>query len=472
MIKRVLTILFTILLSVTLFGQELHNLFKAESFTEAYFNPVYQELKQRKAKDVLLTEKEEKWLNAYQKYLDDYFVMLNDKQQNIFYQKRAAFDFRKMDTSNVAVNIQPTLQDRKGNVKGERDNELLFGHILFSGASGIVYGLQLNYILDIERGATRIGLPMLISGGSMLLPVFMPQYENINSNSLWLRIHGKAMGGLYGYFLAGTMFGDDIFESYNDHYTSYEDEFNRNKKPFALTTSLLGSITMGQLGLHLGKTKPWTDGRVATYQYYSYATPAVACGLLFAIAENSEFQAYSALITAGVPLGYLAGHQVANKLELTRGDINAITNNTAIGALFGLSALIYTDPESPKAILIPLGTAITGSAIGHYTFRNFHITRPEARRLNYATLGGGLIGLGISIMAEPENEGAYLLVPSIFGAIGYASLLGYYKKQPRFTYKNDSKNNFNFSFHPESLLLNKELPANMKAPLFSMRWTL
>ncbi|MDA3891230.1 MAG: hypothetical protein PF517_06145 [Salinivirgaceae bacterium] len=459
-----------VLLSIDATGQEVSTLFKANSYSEAYFNPVYQELKQRRANDILLSEKEEQWLDAYQKYLDNYFTLLNSNQQNAFHEKRATYEYSKnrafiFDTiNNTNLHVTTT----------ERDNELLFGHILFSGISGVFYGLQLNYIADVNHGSTRIGLPMLISGASMLIPVFSPKYDSFNTNSLWLRIHGKTMGSIYGYFLSGAIFGEDIFESYTqeDNGNFYGSHINRNKKPLALTTSLLSSIALGHLGFHFGKVKPWTDGRIATYQYYSYTIPTLACGLLFGLSEKADFQAYSALIATGVPLGYLAGHQVANKIEYTRGDVNAITNNSAIGAAIGASILLYADPSDQRAILIPLSTALLGSAVGHYTYRNFHITRPESRRLNYATIGGGLIGLGIAAMVDPDNDGSYFLIPSLLGTLGYGILLSYYKNQPRFASAKNTNTDFRFSLHPESLIINKELPVHMQAPLFSMSWRL
>lgn len=466
MISKLFTLLILLGLAFNGISQEIQSLFKAKSFTEAYFNPVYQELKKRKDNNIALSKNEKKWLEAYQQYLDNYFSLLNNNQQNIFHEQRSGIAYSKTDSTGTEPAPLTNITDKNNDLIPERDNELLLGHIAFSGVSGVVYGIQFNYLFNND-GSNRIGVPLFISGTSMLATIFMPQYNNINTNSLWLRLHGKTMGGIYGYFLAGTAFGDDIFETWDDN--SWEQGPNRNKKPLAVASSLIGSIALGHLGMKYGKTKPWTDGRIATYQYYSYAMPTFACGILFSFSENAEFQAYSSLITAGVPLGYIAGHQIANRFEYTRGDINAITNNSAIGAAFGASLLFYTEPESRAALLVPLGTALAGSAFGHYTFKNFHISRTEARRLNYATIGGGLIGLGIAIMAEPDSEGTYLLLPTLFGSAGYASLLSYYKKQPRFSGKKPKKNNFSFSLHPESLIINKQLPSHMQAPLFSAR---
>ncbi|MBI9069439.1 MAG: hypothetical protein JEZ09_19225 [Salinivirgaceae bacterium] len=451
-------------------AQEVSTLFKAKSFSEAFFNPTYQELKQRKAKNLYLSDKEIQWLELYQSYVDNYFKLLNDNQQSLFYQNRANVERQKdslVIQKNMSVNFNQEIL--LPNEKKERDTELLLGHIAFSGASGIAYGSQLNYILDIENTSTRIGLTMLLSGGSMLIPIFSPRYDNINSNSLWLRGHGKVMGGLYGYFLSAAMFGDDILETNDYNETTYESIDNRNKKPISLSMSLASSIALGQLGFYLGNTKPWTDGRIATYQYYSYALPALASGLYYSFSESTHLQAYGLLISASVPLGYFAAHQLSNKIEYTRGDMTAIINNSVLGGMVGGSVLAYGEFESSIGLLWPIGGAVLGSFVGHYTYRNFHITRAEGRRLNYAAFGGGLIGLGTSFLIDADEGGTYLLISSLFAATGYGLLLNHYYKQPRFTEHSKFGHNIDFALHPESLLINKHLPAYAQAPLFSMR---
>ncbi len=446
-----------------LFSQQTPTLFKASSFSEAYFNPVYQELKQRKANNQFLSDKENKWLELYQSYIDDYFNLLNQNQQTLFHEKRTAIEFNK----DAIISNETEKTEAFTTEKNERDTELLLGHILFSGVSGIVYGVQMNYIFDIESYTSSAGLTMLLSGGSMLIPVFSPRYDHINANSLWLRAHGKTMGGLYGYFFSAALFGDNIFETYD--YSGYDYIENRNKKPFALTMSLLSSVSLGHLGFYLGNNKSWTDGRIATYQYYGYALPALSTGLYYSFTESSDIRDYGMLISASVPLGYYAAHQLANKIEYTRGDMTAIINNSVIGGMVGASVLAYGDFNSSKALLWPIAGGVLGSFTGHYTYKSFHISRQEGRRLNYATIGGGLIGLGVTFLADPEEGGTYFLVPALFGAIGYGSLLKYYYKQPRFTSISKYGDNIDFSIHPESFIINKHLPAYAQAPLFSMR---
>lgn len=471
---KILLLLVLIFIASSLWAQELPTLFKAKSFTEAYYNPVYQELKQRKENDLFLSDKEEKWLELYENYINNYFKLLNNNQQNLFHKERSAREIHKDSAISSKVSVTHKKQEKvateKTEVEKERDTELLLGHIAYSGVSGIVYGIQLNSIFDIESTTTSVGLTMLLSGGSTLIPIFSPRYQSINSNSLWLRGHGKTMGGLYGYFLAGTLFGEDIFEGsydYNPQTGNYES--GPSKKPVALSLSMIGSISLGHVGFHLGKTQNWTDGRVATYQYYSYAMPALASGLYVSLSDTLKFRSLSSLITLSVPLGYLAAHKLSDKIEYTRGDMTAIINNSVLGAaLFG-SIPVYTETGNRLAILWPIAGSVLGSTLGHLTYRNFHITRPEGRRLNYATAGGALIGLGTTFLMDADQGGTYLLMSTLFGAAGYGLLLNHYLKQPRYSLVDNNKYDFNLTLHPESFLLNKSLPLQQQAPLFSMR---
>lgn len=471
--KKLLVIVL-IVLSVPLvfYAQEISSLFQAKSFSEAYYNSAYQELKLRKENGQQLTEKEQQWLTLYESYLNSYLQLLNKNQRSVFTQQRNL----RMTMSDSVKQVSAQYQVQKNNlseVEKTKNTELLLGHILYSGVSGLVYGFQANYIFDINNSTTETGVPLLISGGSMLLPIFSNQYKDINSNSLWLRAHGKLIGGLYGYFATAAIFGDKINETYNDNATTNTDRYDRQMRPLAIATSLVSSVALGQIGFHLGKTKNWTDGRVATYQYYGYALPLLSTLTYYSLTENDNIRNIGLFAVGSVPLGYVAAHKLSNAFAYTRGDMTAIINNTALGALMGLSFAEYFDYESAKLLLWPIGGAVLGSAVGHYTYHSFHITRPEGRRLNYAAVGGSLIGLGTTFLIDPDQVGTYFLMMSVFGSAGYGILLNYYYKQPRFTWNenNPSTANLHFQLHPESLLLNKSLPKDMQAPLFSLKAT-
>ncbi len=418
-----------LLLNQILFSQELYQPYTAKAYWKELNRQEYRFLKQKQIENELLTHAEEKWLEQYEDYLGEYFEALSAEEKNIYYAKKTEW----YAEANL-TEIQPEYYK-----KPKRDTELLLKHIGYSGLSGTVYGIMLSNIFHLDETESA-GLTMVLAGGSMLYPVFSSQYDNINNNSLWLRSHGKIAGELYGYSLGLAI---------------YSDNFYRHREA-VLSMALISSLGLGITGFHLGKTKDWSEGRVSLFQYYGYAIPALTSSIIFASGYH-ELRGYGINILLSAPIGYLAANKVSQLADYTRGDITALVGLSAIGAAYGTSIILFTEWDDEPAILPPALTAATSSAIGQFVLSDTRLSRPEGRRVNYAAIGGGLIGFGLAFFIDPNNEGWYVFLPATTSLIGYSFLLRYYKNNRRTDLSLSKQNNttFYFNIHPENLIYSK-----------------
>ena len=223
-----------------------------------------------------------------------------------------------------------------------------------------------------------------------------------------------------------------------------------------LSMALVSSLGLGITGFYLGKTKDWSEGRVSLYQYYGYAVPALTSSIIFA-SGYSELRGYGINVLLSAPIGYLAANKVAQFTNYTRGDITAMVGLSAIGAAYGTSLLLLSDWDDESAVLSPALAAATSSAIGHFILSDTHLSRSEGRRVNYAAVGGGLIGFGLAFFIDPGNEGWYMFLPATTSLIGYSFLLRYYKNNPGTDYERHRQGNstFHFNIYPENLIYSR-----------------
>ena len=400
---------------------------------KAYWNELnrndYRYLKQKQVNNEVLANAEKKWLEQYEEYLGEYFETLTGVEKETYYENKAEW-YSQLGISEI--------QSDSANLP-KRNTELLLKHIGFSGISGLTYGMMLSGIFHFDA-AQSTGLTTILAGGSMLYPIFSKQYNNINNNSLWLRSHGKIAGGLYGYSLGMAIFSDDIYMN----------------EEAVLSMALISSFGLGIVGFNLGKHKDWSEGRVSLYQYYGYMIPALTSSLLYSSGYN-ELRGYGVNILLSAPVGYLAANKVSQLADYTRGDVTALVGLSAIGTAYGTSIILFGELDNESSILFPAITTVAASVAGQYILRDTRLSRPEGRRVNYAAIGGGLIGFGTAFLINPDNEGWYVFLPATTGLVGYGILLSYYKKnnQNTLSFKEADKPLVHVNLYPENLIFTR-----------------
>ncbi len=455
----VLSTFFVLFAPLVLMAQDIPEPYSARAYWLEKTKESYRALKEKQFKNEPLSKSETQWMGNYEKYLVEYYEKMSEAEQKSFVENKDAWNSEAGITENANMQIETI----------NRDPSLLIKHIAYSGFSGASYGVMLTTIFDWD-GAAQAGVPLLLAGTSMLFPVYSKKYTNINNNSLWLRSHGKIVGTGSGLMLGALFFGDNFIDSDYEYYNGTTVVKEKGYVRPTLAFALVSSLALGELGFNLGKNRKWTEGKVSLYQYYGYYTPAVTTALMAsAEVDNVRVVAASTIVSAGV--GYVLADKIAGKFDYTRGDVGAIVGLNAIGTVFGIGIIGHTEAESIQSILIPTATSLAANWAGHKMLQDVRLSRPQGRRVNYAALGGGLIGLGTVTLFEPDNFGAYATVPSVTAFIGYLAMLNYYKKNngANMSFRNrSSKFNISYQLHPESIYLNKLSSGKVIAPMFDM----
>ena len=432
---------------MSIFSQENVEPYTAKAFWLEINKENYRTQKQKVLNGDTLSNDQKIWLSQYEEYLNSYFnTMPGDERQKYYAIKDSLYN---QSGYNELISFTPETSQ-------EQDNELLLKNIGYSGLAGWYYGFYLDAIFDIDGGAA-MGVPLILAGGGTLIPLISKKYDDINNNALWLRWHGKVVGGFHGLMLGMTIFGDESFADYDKA---------------TLTLSMASSIIGGNIGFKVGKNKPLTEGQASLLQYYGYVFPITTASILFT-ANADNVRAYSIPILLSAPLGYYSAYKLGQKVPYTRGDVASIFNATALGTLYGTTLLLAMDPEDPSAILTVTIGGLLGSSLGHLYHVNNHVSRPQGRRLNYATWAGAIMGLGVAAVFDTGEPSVYTLMASVSGTISYVALLKYYQNNPESNYSDKGlPANMNFSLHPESLLVNRMKNVSYVPPLasFSMKF--
>lgn len=133
--------------------------------------------------------------------------------------------------------------------------------------------------------------------------------------------------------------------------------------------------------------------------------------------------AWTAAGVAGLLLGrrYVAGaaHNV------TAGDVQVMWLGTSIGALGGLAVVDGPEGDERSAAAAALVGGLTGTWLAdRYLARRLDHTRSEGNVLSFGALAGGLMGVGIGVLAGAEMERSSTLTLGLAtaGAVGGLAL--------------------------------------------------
>ncbi len=321
---------------------------------------------------------------------------------------------------------------------------------LYNGLYGFIYGSMIIPVLGVEESAISFGLPLLLAGGSLLLPVINPnKYENMTYSSVLLNRHGKFYGLIDGGALSILIFGAD----------------DETDGKLALALSVAGSITMGEIGFQLGKRKDWTEGRISGYTHYAAVSVLSGLGLYASFANEFDPRLFGGIVLASQAGGYLLANKLWKKYKYTRGSLLASGSFTLFSTLLGIGLIGQVESsDDQRKILVPTAALIGGSLLSHSLTRNLNLTAKQGWKVNYIAGAGALIGLGTALIISPSEPSLYFLLPSVGGLIGWGAAVKGMSIKP---IKSDIKsydNNFSFSVNPENYFINKNTPFEKLTP--------
>jgi hypothetical protein len=344
----------------------------------------------------------------------------------------------------VSLTLLIILASVMQNLKAQ--DEILFRrHLINSGINGLFYGLALDYIVEAEGGAAA-GLPIIVAGTSVLVPVLTNSSKTISPNSLILSSHGKFVGWAHGFALATLIGGENAWEVPNDKLT--------------VAFGAVTSISLGILGNHLGKTKDWTEGQASMYRLYGWTMPLTGALVMGSFADSPRAIAAGDLLFAAG--GYLLADKIYDRYPYTRGDARAIQVFTLLngGLGFGIFAdLEYRSSVSQTALLIPAAGIVAGSLVGQAWLKNVNLTPKQGLNVAYATTGGAIFGLGISLLINSDEITAYYVVPYLTGLGAYAAMVETMREKNKVTgfMKDNKKSNWDIALMPQNIVVNNRI---------------
>lgn len=321
-------------------------------------------------------------------------------------------------------------------------------HLVKSGYHGLLYGVALDIIFEIE-GAAAAGLPVIIAGTSVLVPLLTNSDKSIGYGPMILSGHGKSIGWTHGFALSSLIFGEDFFS---------EDNYK-----VSVALGALSSIGGGILGKSLAKKNMWPEGRVELYRHYGWVMPFAGSSVMLAATDNAR------VAGAGVLLSGAAGYFIAGKIsdwnEYTRGEVRATQTLSMLN--LGLGYGLMLDKQSDNGfdrtdLLYPALGALSGTVIGHFYNRDLGFTTQEGLLTAYAATGGAVVGLGFALLTGSEKVTPYYLIPYVTGLGSYVAAVEILKRRSGGSYslsEEKSRSNFNVSLMPQNLFINNRLGA-------------
>lgn len=334
------------------------------------------------------------------------------------------------------------------NINAQSDDILFRRHLISSGWNALFYGVAGDIIFEID-GAAAAGLPLITAGAGVVIPLLTNSSKTITSNQLVLTSHGQSMGWAHGAALGFLINGNDAFETVG-------------KGKMTVGLAALGSMGLGILGNHLGKTKDWSEGQVALYRHYGWLMPFT--GLSVCAAFSDDARAFGAADLASGAAGYLLAHQVYKWHEFTRGDIRATQVLTAMNGALGYFIFLDTQIDEEfnlnrKGWLFPAAGVLAGTAAGHLLMKGANLTPQQGMTTVYAAAGGAIVGSGLAMIVSSDSYTTRYLIPYTAGMAAYTiAVISLKKKNAGSAYLPGSKaGNWDFAFMPQNLYLNNKI---------------
>ncbi len=431
-------------------AQEVAEPYTARAYWLEEKNLTYQEITKKKVRGDSLSTAQNTWLDEYVQYLQNYYSRLSEEEKLKYREFKAQWDeeyYSKKEASESDI----LEESHKGVAPGKK-------YSMYNGIYGAIYGCSALGIFQADLDATPelIAVPFITSGIGMIWPLLnKPRYENLSYNSVMLARHGKFVGLLHGASLGLAIFGDEP-----------------SHPAMILAPMVAGSFGLGELGFQLGKKKSWTEGRIATYQYYGVLGPAVTClGLISANVERGR--PYGIAIPVSAALGYWIGDRVYRKYQFTRGDMLAASSFEAYSALAGFGAISGTQEIE---MLAPLSTLLAGTFINHALLNGKKLTVKQGWKVNYMSGAGLILGMGVALMTSLEDQNAFILISSAGGIVGWLAALPARpgNLQDESGMRRSWKSSMTLKLTPENYFLNTRVMSSVNAkpimelPLFRL----
>lgn len=130
--------------------------------------------------------------------------------------------------------------------------------------------------------------------------------------------------------------------------------------------------------------------------------------------------------------GYYVGVTMANSAHYTAGDATVLATLGGLGAYAPPALLSITKSDEGKLYVgSAIAGAIGGLALGHSLLATRDFTTSQGNYISLGTTAGGLMGLGIAILASSHDSDAslYLTLSALGAGAGFAILFSSFDEE-------------------------------------------
>ncbi|HNV82513.1 MAG TPA: hypothetical protein PLO02_11680 [Tenuifilaceae bacterium] len=294
------------------------------------------------------------------------------------------------------------------------------------------YGWAIPAALDLEDYKSYMSSYLFIGSAGFFAPFIATRRYGITDGMANAYFLGARLGIAHGFSMALLMHGNDA----------------STQSIFALSSfvSVAESFTNLGLATKYGHTWGQTSSRGSGGAWgfaYGFAIPEI-----IAETPNTRLTALSMLAFSGA--GIAAGDYLYKKQGVTYGDVTVINCIGILGAYYPMVIMNSLDVDKKQAYLAGslLGSA-SAIAYGIYHTRDYNYTRQQSYLIGLGEGAGGLVGAGLSVIAEANDKGTLWLIA--LGATSGLVLTDYLVKDTDQSTKMHASN-FRFQFNPNGLL--------------------
>ena len=117
-------------------------------------------------------------------------------------------------------------------------------------------------------------------------------------------------------------------------------------------------------------------------------------------------------MVVGGLVGLGTGAFLARK-PIRSGVSSAAQGGSIWGSIYGAMITGIVDPDSDAALTATLLAGNAGLIAGAALGSAYDLSRPRVRWINLGALAGGLGGLGIDLLVQPDNDDVAILIPLV-----------------------------------------------------------
>jgi len=280
------------------------------------------------------------------------------------------------------------------------------------------WGWSVPAILDINDGRLALGTYMLTAGASFLVPYQLTKRRPVTWGMANAARWGATRGVLHGVLLHHLLEGDAPASTGGDGWSGYE-----RRRLGAMLLLSLGETVAAYGWAAAGDMSAGDAHTIGNGGDFGMAWGAETALLLGLEGNEAEMRATEALVLAGSGAGLVAGAALARTRNDTWGDAEIVRAGHLVGALAGTMVAEWIDPgaEHPRVFG---GGLLAGSVAGTYLGmkvvedRDFSVG--QGILVDLGSAAGGLIGLGIAVLAvEGEDATPFLTLATAGATVGF-----------------------------------------------------